>query len=243
MSELRNRKGKVTPENEEEARKLRQIWDAAKAFGRVGSQESFGALYGIGNQAAVGFFLNGKTALSMKAAIGFAKGLDCQVAEFSPRLAKEIEDIRTATEMQASIEHNTRNQSVEGAANPHESLRSQAHSMSHQPFQNVPTKTEWGALRVGELPAEFGVHLPDDSMAPEAKAGALVWFERGLEPRPGDWVLVIDQANNWFMREYRQRRPGDWYAFAVNSAFDTLEPARDGIEVAAVFVGMKARRS
>lgn len=131
---------------------------------------------------------------------------------------------------------------IEGGANPHDSSRSQAHSMSHPPYQNVPTKIEWGAKRVGELPTEFGVHLPDDSMAPEAKAGALVWFERGLEPRPGDWVLVIDRANNWFMREYRQRRPGDWYAFALNSAFDTLEPSRDGIEVAAIFMGMKARR-
>lgn len=84
------KRGKVTDENRQEALALKAIWtmarDRLKAAG-LASQEAFGAEFKIGNQAAVGFFLNGKTALSPKAAAGFARGLNCQVADFSPRLA------------------------------------------------------------------------------------------------------------------------------------------------------------
>lgn len=80
----------ITDEHREEARKLRELWaqrlPALKLAGQ-GTQESFGQAYSIGNQAAVGFFLNGKVALSLKAALAFARGLGVPVSEFSPRLA------------------------------------------------------------------------------------------------------------------------------------------------------------
>lgn len=72
MNESDKKKGRVTPENLEEARRLRAIWDSEEGrktryvFGAV-SQEAFGAVNDIGNQAAVGFFLNGKTALHSQA--------------------------------------------------------------------------------------------------------------------------------------------------------------------------------
>lgn len=87
---------KVTDENRAEARRLRAIWDAAKARGAVSSQEKFGADYGIGGQAAVWQFLSGKTPLSAKAAAGFAEGLGCKVADFSPRLASLLRETETA---------------------------------------------------------------------------------------------------------------------------------------------------
>lgn len=67
MGETKNRRGTVTPENLEEAARLKRLWlDAQPALRKqgLGSQEAFGAHFGIGNQAAVGFFLNGHTALS-----------------------------------------------------------------------------------------------------------------------------------------------------------------------------------
>lgn len=99
------RRGKVTEEHREEARKLRAVWDRElprlKDAG-VGTQEKFGQEFGIGNQAAVGFFLNGKTALSPKAAAGFARGLQCDVGEFSPRLKAVIGVPATAAADSAS---------------------------------------------------------------------------------------------------------------------------------------------
>ena len=91
MEEKPSRRGKITEENREEARRLFVIWDRTyedrKKTG-MHSQGAFGAEYKIGNQAAVGFFLHAKTALSLKAARGFATGLGCNISDFSERLAK-----------------------------------------------------------------------------------------------------------------------------------------------------------
>jgi transcriptional regulator with XRE-family HTH domain len=78
------RRATVTPENLEESRKLKAIWDAKSKL----TQTEFGERYDIGSQAAVGFFLNGKSALSMKAARGFARGLGVPIADFSFRLSR-----------------------------------------------------------------------------------------------------------------------------------------------------------
>lgn len=76
------RKAKITSEHLNEARRLREIWDATPHE----SQAEFGEKYGIGNQSSVGQFLLGRVPLSLKAAAGFAKGLQCEIADFSPRL-------------------------------------------------------------------------------------------------------------------------------------------------------------
>lgn len=94
MAGMSNRQGKITEENLREAAALLKLWNAAKDRLResgLHTQEAFCQQFSIGNQAAVGFFLNGKTALSVKAAAGFARGLGCKVADFSPRLAKIID--------------------------------------------------------------------------------------------------------------------------------------------------------
>lgn len=82
------KQGKVTEENVREAARLKAIWEetaSRRAEDGAGTQLAFGEKYGIGSQGAVGFFLNGETALSLKAAVGFAAGMYCRVADFSPR--------------------------------------------------------------------------------------------------------------------------------------------------------------
>lgn len=83
------RKAVVTDEHREEARKLKEIWARTKRP----TQAVFGETYDIGGQSAVNNFLNGVSALSMRAAKGFARGLGCEVVEFSPRLAREAADL------------------------------------------------------------------------------------------------------------------------------------------------------
>ncbi len=84
-----SKKAKVTQTNLEEAQALRALWESTEHP----SQAVFGDMYGIGNQSAVGQFLRGAVPLSLKAAQGFAKGLKCSIAEFSPRLASQYEGI------------------------------------------------------------------------------------------------------------------------------------------------------
>ncbi|MDM0041846.1 hypothetical protein QTI05_22590 [Variovorax sp. J22R193] len=85
----KTRKAIVTDEHREEARLLKKIWSAQKRP----TQAVFGETYGIGGQSAVNNFLNGVSALSMRAAKGFARGLGCEISEFSPRLAKEASEL------------------------------------------------------------------------------------------------------------------------------------------------------
>lgn len=80
------KKATITDEHRQEAEALKRIWRSTEHP----SQPEFGELYEIGNQSAVSQFLNGKSALSLKAAIGFAKGLGCKVEDFSPRLAMQL---------------------------------------------------------------------------------------------------------------------------------------------------------
>lgn len=88
-----HKRGTVTELNREESRKLRAIWDAKKD---KPTQAVFGEQFGIGSQAAVGHFLNGHAAISLKAARGFAEGLRCDISAFSPRLAKEASELGKA---------------------------------------------------------------------------------------------------------------------------------------------------
>lgn len=83
--EITSKKAKVTDVHRAEAALLRAIWDTKKH----GSQAEFGETYGIGNQSAVGQFLRGDAALSLKAARGFALGLGCEIGDFSKRLEAE----------------------------------------------------------------------------------------------------------------------------------------------------------
>lgn len=79
------RKAKVTSETLLESEKLLDLWE--KADPRP-SQVEFGEKFDIGSQSAVSGFLKGKTPISLKAARGFAKGLQCQISDFSERLAQ-----------------------------------------------------------------------------------------------------------------------------------------------------------
>lgn len=83
------RRSKPTSENVAESKALRTIWDQKK--GQRRSQEDFGAKYGLGSQANIGHYLRGMSALNLKAAMAFANELCCEVSEFSPRIAQEME--------------------------------------------------------------------------------------------------------------------------------------------------------
>ncbi|HEX7687570.1 MAG TPA: helix-turn-helix transcriptional regulator [Burkholderiaceae bacterium] len=88
MTESNSYRKKVTAEQREESARLKAIW-ATKWKGKR-TQEELAEVLGVG-QAAVSHFLNGHTAISRKAAPIFAEAFKCKVADFSPRLAAEME--------------------------------------------------------------------------------------------------------------------------------------------------------
>ena len=82
-----SKRAKITDENRLEAARLKALWDDGRPHR---TQAVFGEYYGLGNQANVGHYLNGRSALNAKAAAAFAAELGCAVADFSPRVAEEI---------------------------------------------------------------------------------------------------------------------------------------------------------
>jgi len=89
----------ITPETMAESARLKVLWDNRE---NKLSQAEFGEKYEIGNQSAVSQFLNGKVQLNLKVALSFAKGLGCQISDFSTRLAKEAESIGKAVSTDGS---------------------------------------------------------------------------------------------------------------------------------------------
>ena len=93
------------------------------------------------------------------------------------------------------------------------------------------------------LAAEFQSLAPDAAMAPIVHRGDRVMFITGVEPLPGDFVLVRDAHGNCYLREYRQTTLGRWEAHALNASYLPLHSERDGLQVLAVFDGVRGRRA
>lgn len=86
-----NAKKKLDDERQVEADRLSAIFEQRRAEFHF-TQETFGRDNAIGTQTVVSHFLNGHMPLHVLAAAKFARGLFCAISDFSPRLAKEIEE-------------------------------------------------------------------------------------------------------------------------------------------------------
>lgn len=84
---VESKRSKITDEHKQEAARLKALWDDGRPHR---TQAIFGEHYGLGNQANVGHYLNGRSPLNPKAATAFAAELGCNVGEFSPRVADEL---------------------------------------------------------------------------------------------------------------------------------------------------------
>lgn len=118
-----------------------------------------------------------------------------------------------------------------------------AQSLSHPSARLQPQELEWREIKMGkDLPRAFRVAAPDEAMSPRLRAGTLLGFETGVQPRPGDVVIVKAPDGEPHLRMYRIARGGSWEAYAENQpAYLTLTPEDDGIEVIAVMVAVYGR--
>lgn len=220
MFDTKNKKAKVTPETKEEARQLRAIWDKTEHP----SQAVFGEIYGIGGQSAVGQFLRGDVPLSVKAAKGFAEGLGCAVDEFSPRLAREIQDsvLRGLAVMRQ----------------PNGPAKTQVAQDLTLDIHTVDALTWERLMSTSTLPATFGVLMPDAALEPKIKEGMLLKFRATSErPKPGSGVLVQDSEGRRYIRRAVELNDGTWAAQARHDAYRSLHSVNDGLTVLAVMTG------
>lgn len=198
MNSAAPRKATITDEHRHEAKRLKAIWDRTPHP----SQAAFGEKYEIGSQSAVGNFLNGLSALSLKAATGFAKGLGCDIADFSPRLAK------MATEISAA---------VQGDENDFVYVSRVGVTFSNGRGKLVITEPHKARLafrsdylrKLGVSPSNAVIVDSDgESNFPDIKDGAVLLVNRGAT----------------------QILPGKFYAFRVNGELiiKPLFPQKDG---------------
>jgi SOS-response transcriptional repressor LexA len=220
------------------------------------TQQAFGDLHQIGSQGMVWQYLNGTRPLNKDAATKFAAALNCQVLEFSPRLAKEIADM---------VNHFADSYRKQG--NP----QSTTHSAGEQPSTyNVrpapPAKTPVPILtliQAGQM-KEIG-YLPEPGEgerweAPDHKLGAkgfclivegwsmwdgtddgikdgdLVFCDPEIAPGPNDFVIaknVGDQSATFKQLSYED---GSWYLRPLNKdpIYKTIEIDDPAIRVIAV---------
>lgn len=87
----------------EDSQRLKALYNAKRA--ELGlTQDRIAAELGEGvTQGAVSHFMNGRTALSLRAAVVFAKALQVPVSAFSPKLAGELDLMRAVPGVGAAI--------------------------------------------------------------------------------------------------------------------------------------------
>lgn len=118
-----------------------------------------------------------------------------------------------------------------------------AHDLSLNRRDDAPVRIEWDRILKDPLKREFQTTMPDASMEPDIPRGAGIIFVTDLQAAPGDWVLIRDRDGNPFVRELRQVKPGRWQAHALNPAFLPMDSDADGLEVLAVFDGLRGRKA
>ena len=80
----------LTPEQDQEAKRLKAIFnarkDAARSRGSKLNQDDVAAACGWGGQSAVSQYMNGRIALNLEALLKLSRALDFEPSEVSPRL-------------------------------------------------------------------------------------------------------------------------------------------------------------
>jgi hypothetical protein len=202
---------------EEEAARLKARFDAYE-----GKNVDFARDFGVpGGGSMISQHMSGNRPISLEAAVAYARGFGVTLAEISPRLAELV--VSGAKLL-----------SAEESFTPYGSEL--AHPRSHwsptmAPQDDSP-RVEWGAMKVDDLPEVFLVTVPDNAMAPTIPRGYSVRFDKRLQPRAEDAVLLADTAGNWYFRQYFPSGPGQFEARALNKDYPPMDGA--GLTVVAV---------
>lgn len=182
----------------------------------------------------------GLTQKQLAARAGISQGtlseleINAQSSGFTPQLAAAcgVDAHWLATGMGAMLP---------GSGQPQLGLSLVAHPVILDEITVIPRITWEDLVSRASLPLAFEVAAPDAAMAPKVPQGTVVKFERELEARPGDGVLVRDREGHHYLRIYREKRPGHWEAYAINDAYSPLDSQADGLTVVAVLTAVAGR--
>jgi hypothetical protein len=222
------KRAKITDEHRQEASKLKALWDSRPHR----TQAVFGEAFDLGNQANVGHYLNGRSALNPKAAAAFAQELSCKVEDFSPRVAAEL---RKLSHVVPGALADVRYQATPELGEDVTRNGAVAHGLIY-PKLDTPPITHWGVVVSLEampvVPADLMVEVPDDALAARGVAkGQHIWFKAANSAEPRN-VVLIEANGRRYIRRYAEDGQGP-FAQALDDAYPSF---RDFKIVAVMFM-------
>lgn len=130
--------------------------------------------------------------------------------------------------------------------NQDETLRDQlAQTMSYRQAKVAPQP--WGELTLkaqsDDLDPEFWAVLPDDAIRELAPTGTKLKFTTGLQPNPGDAVLLLDPSGRLVVREFRENLAEGWEGHAHSDVYARVPGNLEGVRLVAVATGVETRFS
>lgn len=200
----KSKKSKIEPVHIDEAAKLKALFKANTKL----SQAEFGAEFEIGSQGMVWQYLNANSPLNIQAACRFAKGLRCNVIDFSPRLSKELDNL----ELQANLRRQLQDDPSGFGASDEEISRFLSRSSdTHTPSQRA--KSESLLISLSDHPDLVSVPRVKFKLSAGVSGFA-------IESENGNGKPVFFRKD-WF--ETNNYKPDKLFAVRVSGA--SMEPA------------------
>lgn len=204
-----------------EASALKELFysyiDRKKDEGLKITQTSFGQKQGW-TQAAVNNYLNGKNTLNTNAALIFANELECEVVDFSPRLAELLRKQAEASNNIANEVLSFWKMPIYNQENIEILIKDEGKMASSSEFEVVS----------GDVSQDvFGVRVPDFSMGTDSKNSVFV-IDRNRQAEPTNTVLVRVAPNNFAIRNLKvssfdqDLKPIEWVAYPTNNDYPSF---------------------
>ena len=195
----------LTPEQEQECRKLKALFDERAGM----SQRAFVKKYNLGTPANLGQYLLGRRPLTLGTALRIAKPLGIQIAEFSTRLAAELDNLHIDDNVTPAKD--TRMKKIPVISEIQAGLFTEAGQLT-----GASTCIENGDYIYvdAEMPdGVFAMKVRGDSMQPVFQEGDTIVIDPSIRPRPGDYVVAertIDGETSGTFKKYRERGYDDF---------------------------------
>lgn len=198
----------LTSEQLEDAQRLKSLYTSS---GHGLSQAEFGARYEIGSQGMVWQYLNGHTALNIRAAKAFALGLKCRVFDFSPTLHAEI-DALTDGEAPATEDEFTQIRRVGVSASA-----GRGALVFEEPCKSALTFRRSFLQEVGVTPANAViVSVKGNSMDPTLRDGAVLLVNTAARTVADGQIYAFRRDGELFVKRLHKTSDGGLIATSDN---------------------------
>ena len=208
----------LDPWQREDARRLKALWE--KRDPKI-TQVAAAAAWQLGETQGITWqYLNGKIPLNLSAAVKFARGLNCQVADFSPILAQQLAGSAPQPAVQvgkpiareAPLPYKPTPEvmsipvmNARGSMGPGEETQDQDTVIDHLRLAGTWVRRHLpGASSSLNLAAITGY---GDSMSPTYNDGDILLVDTGVKTVDRDGVFVLRANQRLYIKRVRQRIP------------------------------------